>query len=98
MIVVAQAQQQCSRGLEELQLQQDVQSQQDLIKVTDRLTTVVQLNSELIADNSNLTQQLMVCYASLVSSCQNSLSYHPFLFSMISFEMISTLEPSSRVL
>lgn len=47
--------------LEEQHNQRLVQSQQDLISVTERLTAVVQLNSELLAENCQLTQQLQVC-------------------------------------
>ena len=53
-----------SQGAQQARLAETVQtddtSRQDLVHVTERLTAVVQLNSELLVDNSNLTQQLQV--------------------------------------
>lgn len=63
IVAAAKQQQLCSAQqgeLEEQHNQRLVQSQQDLISVTDRLTAVVQLNSELLAENSQLTHQLQV--------------------------------------
>lgn len=77
MIVAAKGQQRylqqvCSAQqgeLEAQQTQQHVHSQQDLINVTDRLTAVVQLNAEVLADNSKLTQQLQVCFQRYLLTC-----------------------------
>lgn len=49
-------------------VQVDDKFRQDLLKVTERLTAVVQLNSELLVDNSKLTQQLQVCYKHTAAS------------------------------
>jgi hypothetical protein len=48
----------------------DQAQREDLLRVTERLTTAVQLNAELLAENSTLTQQLQVWPSTFRASMQ----------------------------